>query len=174
VRSDLLVWWILKTDYEALYIDKFEQLRLLRIFLCHSSQDKPVVRDLYKRLLSDGMQPWLDEKDLLPGHDWELEIRKAVKSTDVVIVCLSKNAISKRGFVQKEIRLALDVADEQPERTIFLIPLRLDECDVPQRLQAIQWVDYFEPGGYLRLVAALKKRGDELRIPLLPQSIVND
>jgi hypothetical protein len=151
-------------------MDKFEQLRLLRIFLCHSSDDKAVVRDLYDRLLSDGMQPWLDEKNMLPGQDWELEIRKAVKNTDVVIVCLSKSSINKRGFVQKEIKLALDVADEQPEGTIFLIPFRLDPCDVPQRLQSIQWVDYFEPGGYLRLIAALKKRSDELSIPLLPRS----
>jgi hypothetical protein len=151
-------------------MSKFSQLRLLRIFLCHSSDDKPVVRDLYGRLLSDGMQPWLDEKNILPGQDWELEIRKAVKNTDVVIVCLSSVSINKRGFVQKEIKFALDVADEQPEGTIFLIPLRLDKCDVPERLRAIQWVDYFEPGGYLRLIAALKERGDELKIPLLPEA----
>jgi hypothetical protein len=115
------------------------------------------------------MKPWLDEKDILPGQDWELEIRKAVKNSDIVIVCLSKSSITKRGFVQKEIKLALDVADEQPEGTIFLIPLRLDDCEVPQRLRSVQWVDYFEPGGYLRLIAALKIRSDELGIPLLPQ-----
>lgn len=151
-------------------MDRFEQLRLLRIFLCHSSTDKPVVRDLYGRLVSDGMKPWLDEKDILPGQDWELEIRKAVQNSDIVIACLSRSSITKRGFVQKEIKLALDVADEQPEGTIFLIPLRLDDCEVPQRLRSVQWVDYFEPGGYLRLIAALKIRSDELGMLLLPQS----
>lgn len=151
-------------------VRKIDRLRLLRIFLCHASDDKAVVRDLYDRLVSDGMQPWLDEKDILPGQDWELEITKAIKESDVVIVCLSKSAVNKRGFVQREIKFALDVADEQPEGTIFLIPLRLDECEVPHRLRDRQWVDYFEPGGYLRLIAALKKRSDELGVPLLPKS----
>jgi hypothetical protein len=29
-------------------------------------------------------------KKLLPGQDWKLEIRKAVRESDVVVVCLSK------------------------------------------------------------------------------------
>ena len=36
--------------------------RKLRVFLCHASQDKPVVRELYQRLLAEGwIDPWMDE-----------------------------------------------------------------------------------------------------------------
>ena len=36
--------------------------RKLRVFLCHASQDKPVVRELYKKFLAEGwIDPWLDE-----------------------------------------------------------------------------------------------------------------
>ena len=90
----------------------------LRIFLCHSSGDKPEVRNLYQRLSSDGFDPWLDEEKLLGGQKWEPEIAKAVKNSDVVIVCLSHKAINKAGYVHKEIKFALDKADEQPEDTI--------------------------------------------------------
>jgi len=38
----------------------------------------------------DGVDAWLDKKKLLPKQDWELEIRKAVREADVVMVCLSK------------------------------------------------------------------------------------
>jgi len=42
--------------------------RKLKVFLCHASQDKPVVRELYQRLLAeDWIEPWLDEEKLLPG-----------------------------------------------------------------------------------------------------------
>jgi hypothetical protein len=44
--------------------------RQLRVFLCHSSGDKPKVRDLYRRLQQDGFAPWLDEEDLVPGQDF--------------------------------------------------------------------------------------------------------
>src|SRR2546423_1671211 len=89
--------------------------RLLRIFLCHSSGDKPAVRELHKRLVTAGFEPWLDEERLLPGQRWRDEIPRAVQASDLVIVCLSLASISKAGYVQREIKQALDVALEQPE-----------------------------------------------------------
>lgn len=139
-----------------------DKSRPLRVFLCHSSNDKAAVRELYHRLRADEVEPWLDEEDLLPGQDWQQEIPKAVRNSDIVIVCLSQGAVNKRGYIQKEIRYALDVADEQPERTIFLIPLKLEECDVPDRLTRWQWVNYFDGRGHERLLLALKARAAKL------------
>ncbi len=127
----------------------------LTVFLCHASDDKPAVRTLYRRLKNDGYQPWLDEEDLLPGQDWESEIRKAVKASHIVVVALSASSVTKTGYVQKEIRLALDYADEQPEGMIFIIPARLEECSVPDRLSVWQWVDLYSPNGYEKLTRAL-------------------
>jgi hypothetical protein len=126
-----------------------------RVFLCHSSGDKPQVRDLYRRLGQDGLQPWLDEEDILPGRDWQIEIRRAIRESRYVLVCLSTSSITKSGFVQKEIKEALDVADEQPEGSIFLIPVRLESCEVPARLGSRMWVDLFAAGGYERLLRSL-------------------
>ena len=54
--------------------------RKLRVFLCHSSQDKPIVRELYQRLNAEiWIDSWLDEEKLPQGQDWDLEIEKAVK-----------------------------------------------------------------------------------------------
>src|ERR1700730_16219985 len=136
----------------------------LQVFLCHSTTDKPAVRALYTFLVSEGFRPWLDEKDLIAGQDWELTIRNTVRTSQVVIVCLSPQAVTKTGFVQKEIRLALDVADEQPEGSIFLIPLRLEKCDVPSRLSRWQWVDLWMHDGYQRLLRALRLRAKELAV----------
>jgi hypothetical protein len=131
--------------------------------LCHSSDDKPAVRDLYERLHSNGFDPWLDEKNLLPGQNWSAEITQAVRASDVVIVCLSPASLTKEGYVQKEIMHALDVADEKPPGTIFLIPARLEPCEVPERFSGWQWVDLFDPRGYERLVASLRARQSQLR-----------
>lgn len=113
-----------------------ETQRPLKVFLCHTSQDKSAVRSLYKRLNTEGwIDPWLDEEKLLPGEDWEVEIRKAVREADAIVVFISNHSKTKEGFVQKEIRFALDIADEKPEGTIYIIPARLDECDIPDRLK---------------------------------------
>lgn len=134
----------------------------LQIFLCHSSEDKAAVRKVFDELLQFGFNPWLDEQRLLPGQDWKAEIKKALRKTDVVVVVLSKKSVTKSGFVQAEIKYALDIADEKPEGTIFIIPLRLEKCTVPDRLSQWQWVDYFEEGGSERLFSALHTRAATL------------
>jgi hypothetical protein len=127
-----------------------------RVFLCHSSGDKERVRALYWRLREDDVRCWFDEEDLLPGQNWEYEIKKALRSCRYVLACLSKASINKGGFVQKELRDALDLADEQPEDSIFLVPVRLEECEVPTRLRHLHYVDLFEDIGYSKLVRALR------------------
>jgi hypothetical protein len=136
--------------------------RKLRIFLCHSSGDKAAVRNLYRQLRADSFEPWLDEENLLPGQEWQTEIAKAVRASDAFIACLSQGAVNKRGFVQKEIKDALDVADEQPEGSIFIIPLKLEECEIPARLCRWQWVNLLEPEGYEKLKRTLQACADKL------------
>lgn len=145
--------------------------RKLRVFLCHASQDKPVVRELYQRLLAEGwIDPWLDEEKLLPGQDWDLEIEKSVEVADAVLVCLSTRSVSKEGYIQKELRFVLDIALEKPEGTIFVIPLRMDDCEVPRRLRSLQYADYFpenRDSAYNRLIASLKERQSALKPPMI-------
>lgn len=142
--------------------EKFASADKLRVFLCHASQDKAAVRTLHDELMSAGVAPWLDELAILPGQDWEHEIRHALRACHVVLVCLSNHAVAKTGFVQKEIRIALDIADEQPEGSIFIIPARLEPCEVPTRLNRWHWVDLFRDNGKQKLLAALRKRAEEL------------
>lgn len=140
--------------------------RRLHVFLCHSSQDKPAVRALYDALQAEGwIDPWLDKAKILPGQDWRMVIEQAVEESDLVIVCLSKQSVAKEGFVQREMRYATNMALEKPEGIIFLIPLRLDDCEVPRSLRDLQWLDYFgkdRQDNYQILLEALKLRAKSL------------
>ncbi|MDX2278429.1 MAG: SUMF1/EgtB/PvdO family nonheme iron enzyme [Saprospiraceae bacterium] len=138
--------------------------RKLNVFLCHSSGDKPAVRALYQRLRADGVDPWLDEEDLLPGQKWEQEIPKAVRAADAIVVCLSRSSTTKEGYVQKEIKLALDVAEEKPDGTIFFIPLKLEDCDIPERLKGWHAGSLEGEKGYERLRSALQLRATQLGV----------
>jgi formylglycine-generating enzyme required for sulfatase activity len=144
-------------------------LRPLHVFLCHSSSDKPTVRELYRKLSAEGwMDVWLDEEKILPGQDWDYEIDRALDNSDAVIVTLSTGSVSKEGYVQKELRFALDIALEKPEGTIFILPVRLDDCERPRRLRPIQGIDYFPPErrelAYARLRLSLELRANALDI----------
>ena len=130
------------------------------------TQDKPAVRELYKRLAAEKwIDPWLDEEKLLPGQDFDLEIYKAARDSDSIIICLSKISVAKEGYVNKEIRRALDAADEKPEGAIYIIPLRLDDCNPSfERLKKLHYADYFTPNAHEKLIKSLRLRADVLKI----------
>src|SRR4030095_10073583 len=139
--------------------------RKLKVFLCHASQDKPAVRELYARLNSETwIDPWLDEEMLLPGMDWDLEIQKALRDADLIVVCLSSESVAKEGYVQREFRRALSYAEEKPDGTIYIIPLRLNECVLPTRFRQWQWIDYFESRSHDRLFRSLRLRAEKLGV----------
>jgi hypothetical protein len=142
--------------------------RTLRVFLCHASQDKPIVRELYQRLNAEGwIDPWLDEEKLLPGQDWDMEIERAVEVSDAVIVILSTHSVAKEGYVQREFRYVLDIALEKPDGSIFIIPLRLDDCEIPRRLRTFHYADYYPEAerskAYGLLITSLKKRSESIK-----------
>jgi hypothetical protein len=133
----------------------------LRVFLCHAPEDEGTVRALYERLLAEGLEPWLNEENLLPGQSRQHEIRNAVREAHVVAICLSRHT-DQAGSFHKEIRYALDVADEQPEGAIFCIPVRLEACEVPDRLRDYYPVNLYDERGYERLMRSLQARAEAL------------
>lgn len=153
-----------------------ETAHRLRVFLSHASVDKPAVRGLYERLHAEGfIEPWLDEEDLLPGQDRWRETEKAVRSADVVVVCLSRSSVDQAGTTQREIKLALDLAEAQPENAISIIPVKLEACDLPDQLSHLYPVNLFEERGYERLLRAFQKcNGVDRSAGLIAGWIKND
>jgi formylglycine-generating enzyme required for sulfatase activity/tetratricopeptide (TPR) repeat protein len=142
------------------YYEKIISLRLLqrmhplRIVVGYSLEDKPAAREIYRRLRVEGFDPWLDEENLLPGQNWEIEIQKAVCSSDAIIVCLSKIAV-KEGFILKEIKYVIDEAYKLPKEKILIIPIKLKECDIPGELARWHSVNLFEEHGFERVLRLL-------------------
>jgi hypothetical protein len=127
-----------------------------QIFLCYAREDGKEVENLYQKLSAAGFKPWMDKKDILPGEKWESCIEKAIQRSDFFLACLSDKSVRKRGWVQRERKQALDLWQEKVEDDIYLIPVRLDNCEVPERLCDFQWVDLFEEHGWTRLVKAIQ------------------
>jgi hypothetical protein len=130
--------------------------RQLRIFLCYGSEDKVSVRELCELLRGADMNPWFDERDIQLGDDWDNTIRTAMLKCQVILVVLSRTSVSKRGYVQREIKLGLEYAKAQPGK-VYLIPVKLEEVALPKNLARYQWVNLFESEGHHRLVSRLRR-----------------
>jgi hypothetical protein len=144
-----------------------------QIFLSYAREDKEKVEKLHQQLSDAGFKPWMATKDILPGERWESGIRGAIRRSDFFLACLSANSVSKRGWIQKEIRNALDIWQEKLEDDIYLIPVRLEDCEAPESLGGFQWVNLFEEDGWTRLVKAIQvgmKRRVEIAQPIVQES----
>lgn len=131
-----------------------------RIFLIYAKEDKERVEKLYDELKESGFKPWLDTKELLPGQDWRQSIKKAIEESDLALACISKNSVNKRGFVQSELKMALDFLEERSEGFSPVIPVRLEETEVPDRLKNLQWIDLFRNDNVNKLKYALEKASE--------------
>ena len=127
-----------------------------RLFLSYARQDRDRVLPVYRALVDAGLTPWMDVEDILPGERWETSIQRAIRASDFCLVFLSANSVAKRGFVQKEIRQALEIWQEMLDSDIYLIPVRLEPCEAPESLVSFQWVNLYEEGGWPRLLAAIQ------------------
>ncbi len=145
-----------------LVTDEKGEPRRLRVFLCHASEDKPEVRKLRKKLESLGIEAWLDEENILPGEEWEEAIRFGLRNSDAIMIVLSQKSVKKIGYVQREIRTALNLADERPPGHLYIIPLRLEECALPDTLSKYQMADLFRRGHMKRLEHTLRTIAERL------------
>jgi hypothetical protein len=122
----------------------FQPSRRTQVFIGYAKEDRAEARKLYRSLKDHGLEPWMDEQNLLPGQNWPRAIERAIEVSDYVLPCFSNKSVSKRGFFHSELRYALDIAAMVPLDTVFLVPIRLTECDVPLQIaRHTQYIDLF-------------------------------
>ena len=120
----------------------------MRIFLCHSSKHKPLVREI-KSYLPEHLNLWLDEKELLIGDNISSSIQEIISAdTDSLVFFIDHNSIVS-DWVLSEINWALQ--KEQELKRTFILPLVLekeawDKLNIPgiKSRKYIQLNDYSE------------------------------
>jgi len=111
------------------------------IFLSYASPDLDRVLPFYDKLKSSGLNVWMDKYNLKAGQKWDSEIKSALKSAFLIIIFVSDTSVNKRGYVQRELRVALDYAEEKLETDIYVIPVVIGEgvC-LPDKLRHLHAV----------------------------------
>lgn len=128
------------------------------VFISYAREDRSWAERLYMDLRKQEVNAWLDVRCLAAGSDWKLEIKKAIRNSRYFILLLSKHSVTKRGFVQKEIKEAIDTLQEFPKGSIFLISARLDQTEpIDDELRALNWVDLAPDyhSGFARILNSL-------------------
>jgi hypothetical protein len=119
--------------------------RPTRVFINYAHEDIQSALKLYEQLkATDGISPWFDKESILPGMKWRPAIKKAIRESDFFLALLSTNSTTKKGYVQTEMKQALEIWDQFPEDKAYLIPVRLNLCEPSyEKLREVQFQDFF-------------------------------
>jgi TIR domain-containing protein len=131
-----------------------------QVFVAYVAEDLEPARRLCDSLRAGGYSPWLDKEQLLPGQNWPRAIERAIEASDVFVACFSSRSLLKRGQFQTELRYALDCARQLPLDEVFLIPVRLERCRIPEGiLNHVQYADLFPDWerGIRRLLRTIRR-----------------
>lgn len=92
----------------------------MRIFFSHSSEDKPLVREIIQGLPTN-IQNWIDEESLPVGADINTSLKNTIiNKSDLVLLFISNNSI-KSNWVKMELDWALK--KEMELGYIFIFPI---------------------------------------------------
>ncbi len=110
-----------------------------RLFISYSSADRGFVEQLARDLRENGVEPWFDAWEILPGDSLTRKIGEAILSNEMFVVVLSPQSVASE-WVQQELAVALD--REFKERQVTVIPVLYQLCPIPPFLRDKRYADF--------------------------------
>lgn len=139
------------------------------VFISYVREDSAGADRLQRILEQAGLPVWRDTAQLWPGQDWRSEIRHAIADDALIfLACFSSSSVSRAtSYQNEELTLAIEQVRLRPADRSWLIPVRLDDCQIPHRdlgggrtLASIQRADLFGDSNdrnATRLVEAIRR-----------------
>lgn len=136
-------------------------------FISYVREDKDAVNRIASALKAADVPVWTDKTKLTPGQNWQVVIRRAIQRNALAFIAVfSSNSQARSATYQnEELLLAVEQLRQHPPGRVWLIPVRLDECELPdfnlgpgRTLDSLQRVDLFGDDAddeKIRLVSAV-------------------
>ncbi len=124
------------------------------VFISYSRKDQEMVSRIIDALQRRRVDIWIDQEDIGTGSRWDTQIQEGIANSEKVLVMLSKSSTASTN-VGDEWSYALDKGKH-------IIPVLLEECDVPMRIASLQRVEFTQgyEQGLEKLIEEI--RGDNL------------
>lgn len=112
-----------------------------KIFISHASKDKDFVDQLVSDLAAHGIPVWYDKLDVRLGDSIPGKINSGISEAKYFLIVLSPAAVKSK-WVQEELNAAL--MRQVASAGTFLIPVLVEDCDVPPLLNHRRFADFRE------------------------------
>ena len=124
----------------------------MKVFISHASKDKPFVRKLDAALVSNGINTFLDERDIRVGDSIPDSIYRALEDSTHIIYVISRNSVNSKWVAEE---LAVAKMRAQSEHGVKILPCVIDDVDVPTSVLHIKYcmcLKWYEYGEFAHLI----------------------
>ncbi|MCL3781451.1 sigma-70 family RNA polymerase sigma factor [Prolixibacteraceae bacterium JC049] len=119
-------------------------MKTITAFLSHNHEDKEIIEQVGIKLRKEGITPWLDKWNLIPGDPWQEAIEEALDSCNTCIVFFGNNGVGP--WQNEEMRIAIQRRVEDKQRSFRVIPVILPGAqktsNIPLFLKRATWVEF--------------------------------
>ncbi|MGD2089970.1 MAG: TIR domain-containing protein [Candidatus Aminicenantes bacterium] len=126
------------------------------VFISYSSEDFKHVLEVRKKLEEAGLTVWMGAQSLVGGEKWGKELVGFICQADVFVACISSTWVDREILAYKEVSVACELEKKLPKEVSFIIPVRLEECNIPRELENRQQVDLHVVPGIETLLKAIR------------------
>ena len=111
------------------------------VFLCHNGEDKEEIRKIADNLENQGVNPWLDEREIRPGTSWQTALGEQIENIKSAAVFVGESGLGP--WQNQEIQALLS---QFVKRNCPVIPVVLPSAkstpELPWTLENLHYVDF--------------------------------
>jgi endonuclease G len=101
---------------------------LVDVFISYARTDQAIAKNVAETLRSEGFEVWFDSA-IYAGAKWESMLMSTLASAKAILVIWSQRSV-ERPWVLKEAQIGME--------TRRLVPMKIDDCELPARFAAVQ------------------------------------
>lgn len=135
-------------------------MKPVKLFICHSSLDKPFVRRLKKELNSFRFDVWVDENEIKVGDSIFTAIEEALQTSDYVLLILSPN-FNLSSWARSELEATFHL--EKKHKTKRILPCLIKKTEIPTLISGIKYADFSKTflNGLTELLGAIIPKNED-------------
>jgi len=125
---------------------------MAKIFLSHTSIDKPFVEKLARDLERLGIKVWYDKYEIKVGQSIFWKIEEGISETDYFAIVIFKEA-----WQSDWVRAEFDAAwqKQMKNKRNIILPILYRDCEIPLMIRGIKYADFRKDENYYAALADL-------------------
>ena len=152
---------VLEQPVSPIHGEQKEQSRKIighEVFICHSSEDKPVADAMCGIIESKGIKCWIAPRDILPGVNYQEALIDAIDGSQIMTLIFSSRSNNSPHVIRE--------LTEAFSKGVIIIPFRIEDVPLSKSMKYLvglpHWLDALTPP----LEQHLEKLAETIRLLL--------